>query len=85
MSTTNRLRFESRIPSRIKNKHIISRSKIQPRSTGPQANQELAEYNGLIQTMSNLALLLSPLTREEAVLSSKNESTQAKAVEVMEH
>jgi len=50
-----------------------------------KANQELAEYNGLMQAMSNPTLLLSPLTREEAVLSSKIEGTQATAVEVLEH
>lgn len=50
-----------------------------------QANSELAEYNGLLQAVANPAILLSPLTTQEAVLSSKIEGTQATIEEVLEH
>lgn len=50
-----------------------------------QANAELAEYNGLLQAMVNPAIMLSPLTTQEAVLSSKIEGTQATVEEVLEH
>lgn len=49
-----------------------------------QANAALALYNGLLQGIPNPAVMLSPLTREEAVLSSKIEGTQATVDEVLE-
>jgi Fic family protein len=49
-----------------------------------QANRELTRYDGLLQGIQNPALLLSPLTTQEAVLSSKIEGTQATLDEVLE-
>ena len=50
-----------------------------------EANTKLAEYNGLLQSMVNPAILLSPLTNQESVLSSKIEGTQATIDEVLQH
>jgi len=49
---------------------------------GP-ANRALARYDGLLQSIPNPVLLLSPLTTQEAVLSSKIEGTQATLEEVL--
>ena len=49
-----------------------------------QANAALARYDGILETMVNPALLLSPLTTQEAVLSSRIEGTQATLEEVLE-
>lgn len=49
-----------------------------------EANSKLAEYNGLLQGIINPAVMLSPLTQQEAVLSSKIEGTQATVEEVLE-
>jgi Fic family protein len=48
------------------------------------ASTELARYDGLLQGIPNPAVMLSPLTRQEAVLSSKIEGTQATVDEVLE-
>jgi len=48
------------------------------------ANAELARYDGLLQGIPNPAIMLSPLTTQEAVLSSKIEGTQATVDEVLE-
>ena len=48
------------------------------------ANAELARYDGLLQGIVNPAIMLSPLTNEEAVLSSRIEGTQATVDEVLE-
>lgn len=53
------------------------------RLIGP-ANAALARYDALLQSISNPALLLAPLTTREAVLSSKIEGTQATVEEVLE-
>jgi Fic family protein len=50
-----------------------------------QANAALARYDGLLQGIPNPAVMLSPLTTQEAVLSSKIEGTQATVDEVLEH
>jgi len=50
---------------------------------GP-ANAALARYDGLLQSVVNPLVLLSPLTQREAVLSSKIEGTQATVDEVLE-
>lgn len=50
-----------------------------------EANAQLSEYNGLLQGIINPNVLLSPLTNQEAVLSSKIEGTQATMEEVLEH
>ena len=50
-----------------------------------EANRELARYDGVLKGMVNPALLLTPLTTREAVLSSKIEGTQATLEEVMEY
>lgn len=50
-----------------------------------EANAALAEYNGLLQGIINPEVMLSPLTSQEAVLSSKIEGTQATVEEVLEH
>lgn len=54
------------------------------RFVGP-ANTELARYDGLLQGIVNPEIFLSPLTTQEAVLSSKIEGTQATLDEVLEH
>ncbi|MDN3509273.1 MAG: Fic/DOC family N-terminal domain-containing protein [Candidatus Neptunochlamydia sp.] len=48
------------------------------------ANAELARYDGLLQGVINPGVMLSPLTNEEAVLSSKIEGTEASVDEVLE-
>jgi len=50
-----------------------------------QANAALARYDGLLQGIPNPAVMLSPLTTREAVLSSRIEGTQATVDEVLEH
>ena len=47
-----------------------------------KANAEVARFDGLIQSMPNPSLLLSPLTTQEAVLSSRIEGTQASLEEI---
>ena len=49
-----------------------------------EANAALARYDGLLQGIPNPAVMLSPLTTQEAVLSSKIEGTQATVDEVLE-
>ncbi len=49
-----------------------------------EANAALAEYSGILEGIPNPAVLLSPLTSQEAVLSSKIEGTQATIEEVLE-
>ena len=48
------------------------------------ANRELARYDGIIETLPNPDLLLSPFMAQEAVLSSRIEGTQASLDEVYE-
>lgn len=50
-----------------------------------RANAELARYDGLLQAILNPEILLSPLTTNEAVLSSKIEGTQATLDEVLKY
>lgn len=50
-----------------------------------EANAALAQYNGMLQGVVNPSILLSPLTTQEAVLSSRIEGTQATLDEVLEH
>lgn len=50
-----------------------------------QANAELARYDGILQGIINPAILLSPLTTKEAVISSKIEGTQASLEEVLQY
>jgi Fic family protein len=49
------------------------------------ANRALASFNGALYGMPNADLLLSPLTTQEAVLSSKIEGTQATYAEVLKY
>jgi Fic family protein len=49
-----------------------------------RANAALARYDGLLQGIPNPEVMLSPLTTQEAVLSSKIEGTQATVDEVLE-
>lgn len=51
---------------------------------GP-ANAALARYDGTLAAIPNANLLLSPLTTQEAVLSSRIEGTQATMGEVLEY
>ena len=51
---------------------------------GP-ANAAIARYDGLLAAIPNAAVLLSPLTTQEAVLSSRIEGTQATMGEVLEY
>ena len=48
-----------------------------------QANRALAHYDGVLYGVPNPAVLLSPLTTQEAVLSSKIEGTQATLGDVL--
>lgn len=50
-----------------------------------RANAALARYDGMLQTLPNPAVLLSPITVNEAVLSSRIEGTQATLDEVLEY
>lgn len=50
-----------------------------------QANAGLARYDGLLHGIINPEILLSPLTLQEAVLSSRIEGTQASLAEVLQH
>ena len=50
---------------------------------GP-ANAAIARYDGLLQSVVNPSVMLSPLTNREAVLSSKIEGTQATVDEVLD-
>lgn len=49
-----------------------------------KANAEVARFDGLLQGILNPEVLLSPLTMQEAVLSSKIEGTQASLKDVLE-
>ena len=49
-----------------------------------QAHAELARYDGLLQSLINPSVLLSPLITQEAVLSSRIEGTQASLDDVLE-
>ena len=50
-----------------------------------RANRALAEYNGVLYALPDAGILLSPLTTQEAVLSSKIEGTQATLGEVLQY
>ncbi len=54
------------------------------RKIGP-ANASLARHDGLLQSVINPGVMLSPLTNREAVLSSRIEGTQATVDEVLEY
>ena len=54
------------------------------RKVGP-ANAALARYDGLLQSVINPGIMLSPLTNREAVLSLRIEGTQATVNEVLEY
>lgn len=54
------------------------------RKVGP-ANAAIARYDGLLQSVVNPSVMLSPLTQREAVLSSKIEGTLATVDEVLEY
>lgn len=47
------------------------------------ANRSLADYNGMLRHLPNAAMLLAPLTVQEAVLSSRIEGTLATMTEVL--
>lgn len=49
-----------------------------------QANRNLATYNGMLRHLPNAAMLLAPLTMQEAVLSSRIEGTLATMSEVLQ-
>jgi len=51
---------------------------------GP-ASAALARYDGLLSSIPNPAVLLSPLTTQEAVISSKIEGTQSTMGEILEY
>lgn len=50
-----------------------------------KANAAVARYDGLLKSIPNPSVMLSPLTNDEAVLSSRIEGTQATVDEVLEH
>lgn len=49
------------------------------------ANSELGRYDGVLKAVPNPMLLLSPMTTQEAVLSSRIEGTQANLRDVLEY
>ncbi len=49
-----------------------------------KANRHLADYNGMLRHLPNAAMLLAPLTVQEAVLSSRIEGTLATMSEVLQ-
>ena len=49
-----------------------------------QAHAGIGQYDGLLQSLINPTVLLSPLTTKEAVLSSRIEGTQVSLEEVLE-
>lgn len=49
-----------------------------------KANSQLSMYNGMLQTIPNPDILISPMTTQEAVLSSKIEGTQVSLTNVLE-
>ena len=49
------------------------------------ARAAIGRYDGLLHGIVNPTIMLSPLTNEEAVLSSRIEGTQATIDEVLEH
>lgn len=50
-----------------------------------KANAAVARYDGLLSAIPNASVLMSPLTTQEAVLSSRIEGTQATMGEVLEY
>ena len=48
-----------------------------------KANSAISLYNGLLKSIPNPHILLSPITTQEAVLSSRIEGTQASLSEVL--
>lgn len=50
-----------------------------------KADSILGEYNGFLKNLSNPTLLISPITMQEAVLSSKLEGTHATLEDVLNH
>ena len=50
-----------------------------------QAMLAVARYDGTLDAMINATVLLSPITSQEAVLSSRIEGTQASLTEVLQH
>lgn len=50
-----------------------------------EANREIARFDGILKAIPNPSVLLTPLTTNEAVLSSKIEWTQATLQEVFEY
>ncbi len=50
-----------------------------------KANAAVARYDGLLSAVPNASVLMSPLTTQEAVLSSRIEGTQATMGEVLEY
>ena len=62
--------------------YVLDWEKLIP-FVGP-ANAAVARYDGILSAVPNAAILLSPLTTQEAVLSSKIEGTQATMGEVLE-
>lgn len=66
--------------------HILPLDDLQWQKLLPlvgRANAALARYDGMLETLPNPALLLSPITANEAVLSSRIEGTQATLDEVL--
>jgi len=49
-----------------------------------EVNRELGKYNGLLHSIPNTEVIFSPLTTQEAVLSSRIEGTQATLEDVLE-
>ncbi|NOX32630.1 MAG: Fic family protein [Deltaproteobacteria bacterium] len=76
MTTSVKYHYDKFPPSKIDWDRLIP-------LIGP-ANAALARYDGTLVAIPNASILLSPLTTQEAVLSSKIEGTQATMGEVLE-
>lgn len=70
------------LPDKLPLDHIKWKQHI---SAIGKAHDEIGRYDGMLQSMVNPNLLLSPLTTQEAVLSSKIEESQATLAEVLEY
>ncbi len=63
--------------------HVLAWDKLIPYVGS--ANAAVARYDGLLEAIPNVEILLSPLTTNEAVLSSKIEGTHATMGDVLEY
>ena len=70
------------IPDKLPIENLDWKKLLQPVG---EASSALSRYDGILLSMINPDILLSPLTTREAVLSSRIEGTQASLSEVLQH